>query len=72
MEDYVHLLTKPIFYITYRNWNYPMRTLKWVPLYDPKEETTIAIVWISLPSLPPNMFKKGTIFSITVEVHKPL
>lgn len=24
IEDYVHLLSKPIFYIAHHNWNYPM------------------------------------------------
>uniref|UniRef100_A0A0V0I2G2 Putative ovule protein n=1 Tax=Solanum chacoense TaxID=4108 RepID=A0A0V0I2G2_SOLCH len=56
MEDYVNLLSKPIFYIAHKNWNYPMRTLKWYPLFDPKEETAVAIAWISLPSLPPLFF----------------
>lgn len=46
IEDYVNLLSKPIFYIAHRNWNYTMRTLKWDPLFDPEEETSIAIAWI--------------------------
>ncbi|KAK4706968.1 hypothetical protein R3W88_033478 [Solanum pinnatisectum] len=72
MEDYVNLLSKPIFYIAYKNWNYPMRTLKWDPCFDPEEETTTAIAWISLPSLPPNFFGKETIFSIATTVGKPV
>lgn len=28
MEDYVKLLSKPITYLTLRQWSYPMRTLK--------------------------------------------
>ncbi|WMV26801.1 hypothetical protein MTR67_020186 [Solanum verrucosum] len=43
MEDYVNLLSKPVFYITHKWWSYPMRTLKWDPLFDPEEETTTAI-----------------------------
>ncbi|KAH0664979.1 hypothetical protein KY285_026185 [Solanum tuberosum] len=72
MEDYVNLLSKPIFYIAYKNWNYPMRTLKWDPLFDPEEKTTTAIAWISLPSLPPIFFGKETIFSIATAIGKPL
>ncbi|KAG5606966.1 hypothetical protein H5410_028458 [Solanum commersonii] len=72
MEDYVHLLSKPIFYIAHKNWNYPMRTLKWDPMFDPASETTIAVAWISLPSLPPNFFGKEAIFSLTTVVGKPL
>lgn len=28
MEDYVHILSKPVFYITHKHWTYTMRTLK--------------------------------------------
>ncbi|WMV31015.1 hypothetical protein MTR67_024400 [Solanum verrucosum] len=72
MEDYVHLLSKPAFYISQRNWSFPMRTLKWYPMFDPDEETTIAIAWISFPSLPPNFFGRETIFSLAAAVGKPL
>lgn len=58
IEDYVHLLSKPIFYIEHKNWNYLMKTLKWDPLFDPKEETAIAIAKILFPALPPNVFGK--------------
>lgn len=72
MEDYVYLLSKPIFYIEHQNWNYLIRTLKWDPLFDPEVETTIAVAWISLPSLPPNVFGKKAIFSIAAAIGKPL
>lgn len=49
-----------------------MRILKWDPLFDPKEETSIAIAWISLPALPPNFFGKETIFCLAAAVVKPL
>ncbi|KAG5605619.1 hypothetical protein H5410_027111 [Solanum commersonii] len=54
LEDYVHLLSKPAFYITHQNWSYPMRTFKWEPMFNPEEETTTAADFI--PSLPPNFF----------------
>ncbi|KAG5571021.1 hypothetical protein H5410_060787 [Solanum commersonii] len=41
-----------------------MRTLKWDPLFDLEEETSIAIAWISFPSLPHNFFGKEAIFSL--------
>ncbi|KAH0713421.1 hypothetical protein KY289_009380 [Solanum tuberosum] len=72
LEDYVNLLSKPVFYIGQQNGTYPMRTLKWDPLFDPEEETSTAIAWISFPSLPPNFFGKETIFSLAVAVGKPL
>ncbi|KAG5605256.1 hypothetical protein H5410_026748 [Solanum commersonii] len=64
LEDYVHLLSKPAFYITQNNWSFPMRTLKWDPMFNPEEETTITIAWISFPSLPPNFFwRRGCFFT---------
>ncbi|KAK4737232.1 hypothetical protein R3W88_000929 [Solanum pinnatisectum] len=72
LEDYVSLLSKPQFYITHKNWSYPMRTLKWDPLFNPEEETSIAIAWISFPSLPPNFFGKEAMFSLAAAVGKPL
>ncbi|KAG5630892.1 hypothetical protein H5410_002609 [Solanum commersonii] len=72
MEDYINLLPKTIFYIAHRNWYYPMRTFKWDPFFDPEEETSIAIAWISLSALPPIFFGRETIFSLAVAVGKPL
>ncbi|KAG5630884.1 hypothetical protein H5410_002601 [Solanum commersonii] len=72
MEDYINLLSKPIFYIAHRNLYYPKRTFKWDPLFDPEEETSIAIAWISLPALPPNFFGRETIFYLAAAVGKPL
>lgn len=54
LEDYVNLLSKSTFYIMHQNASYPMRTLKWDPLFDSEEETSTTIVWISFPALPPN------------------
>ncbi|WMV30685.1 hypothetical protein MTR67_024070 [Solanum verrucosum] len=72
MEDYVHLLSKPAFYIAQRNCSFPMRTLKWDPMFNPEEETTIAIAWISFPTLPPNFFGRETMFSLATAAGKPL
>lgn len=72
LEDYVTLLSKPQFYITHKHWSYPMRTLKWDPMFDPEEETSIAIALISFPSLPPNFFGEEAIFSLAAAVGKPL
>lgn len=47
-----------------------MCTFKWDPLFDPEEETSIAVAWISLPALPPNFFGKEIIFSLTTVVGK--
>ncbi|KAH0689149.1 hypothetical protein KY289_016507 [Solanum tuberosum] len=49
-----------------------MRTLKWDLMFDPEEETSTAIAWISFPSLPPNVFGNETLFSMAAAVEKPL
>ncbi|KAH0716859.1 hypothetical protein KY290_013428 [Solanum tuberosum] len=72
LEDYVKLLSKPQFYIIHNHWSYPMRTLKWDPLFDPEEETTTTIAWISFPSLSSNFFCKEIIFSMAAAVGRPL
>lgn len=72
MEYYVNLLSKPIFYIAHKNWNSPIRKLKWDPLFDPQEEMSITITWISLLALSPNFFRKEIIFSLAAAVGKPL
>lgn len=41
-------------------------------MFDPKEETTTAVAWISFPSLPPNFFGKEAIFSLAKVVGKSL
>ncbi|PHU04829.1 hypothetical protein BC332_25651 [Capsicum chinense] len=58
MDDYVHLLSKPKFYVTNNYWSCPRRTHKWDTLFDLGEETSIAIAWISFLSLPPIFLKK--------------
>lgn len=58
VEDYVNLLPKPAFYLMHKGWSYPMGTLKWDPMFDPLEETSTTIAWISFPSLPSNVFVK--------------
>ncbi|KAH0761341.1 hypothetical protein KY290_017414 [Solanum tuberosum] len=70
LEDYV--LSKPAFFITQKGWSYPMRTLKWDPMFDPEEETSTAIAWIFFPALPPNIFVKEAVFSLAAAVGKPL
>ncbi|KAG5595474.1 hypothetical protein H5410_036706 [Solanum commersonii] len=72
LDDYVKLLSKPQFYITHDYYSYPMRTLKWDPCFDPEEETSTAIAWISFPALPPIFFGKEAVFCLASAVGKPL
>ncbi|KAH0632725.1 hypothetical protein KY284_035511 [Solanum tuberosum] len=72
LEDYVNLLSKSAFYLLHRGLSYPMRTLKWDPMFDPEEEPSTAIAWISFPALPPIFFVKEVVFSLAAAVGKPL
>jgi len=72
LEDYIHLLSKPAFYITQNNWSYPMRTLKWDPLFNPEAKTTTSIAWISFPLCLQIFFGTDVVFSLAAAVGKPL
>lgn len=41
-------------------------------MFDPVEETSTTIAWISFLALLPNFFVKEIVFSLTVAVDKPL
>lgn len=49
-----------------------MRTLKWDSLFDPEEEISVAIAWISFSSLPPNFFGNKVVLSLASTIGKPL
>ncbi|KAH0776598.1 hypothetical protein KY290_008009 [Solanum tuberosum] len=49
-----------------------MRTLKWDPMFDPEEKTSIVTAWISFPTLPLNFFGKEAIFALASAVGKHL
>lgn len=72
MEDYVHLLSKPTFYISWKNKSFSMRTFKWDPMFKAEQETITAVAQISFPSQSPNFFEKEVIFSLAMAVGKPL
>ncbi|KAG5598777.1 hypothetical protein H5410_030147 [Solanum commersonii] len=44
----------------------------WSQRFNVKEETSIALIYISFPSLPPNMFARKALLSIASVVGKPL
>ncbi|KAG5587532.1 hypothetical protein H5410_047966 [Solanum commersonii] len=48
------------------------RVFSWSIGYNPKEETTLAVVWISLPNLSPDLFAKMPLLSIASAVGKPI
>lgn len=72
LENYVHPLFKPAFYITQQNWSYPMRIFMWESMFNPEEETSISIAWMSFASLPPNFFCEEAMYSHVAAIGKPL
>nr|XP_016452471.1 PREDICTED: uncharacterized protein LOC107777024 [Nicotiana tabacum] len=72
MEDYVHLLSKHVFYLKAQGDMWQMRCTKWNPWWKPDENTPIAVAWIRFPELPPNFFGKECIFSLASAVGNPL
>lgn len=72
MGVYVHLLSKPTFYLKAQGEIWQMRYTKWNPWWKPDEETPVAIAWINFPELPPNFFGKKFVFSLESAVGTPL
>uniref|UniRef100_M1E0P6 NB-ARC domain containing protein n=1 Tax=Solanum tuberosum TaxID=4113 RepID=M1E0P6_SOLTU len=50
----------------------PFRIQKWTPPFSPREETSIAMSWISFPSLPCQYFARNALFSMASAVGQPL
>ncbi|KAK4337526.1 hypothetical protein RND71_042013 [Anisodus tanguticus] len=71
-EDYMALMARPMFYVKDKNQYYAMRTFKWDPCFTVEEETSIAMAWISFPTLPPNYYGESQLFSLAAAAGKPL
>nr|XP_033516045.1 uncharacterized protein LOC117280437 [Nicotiana tomentosiformis] len=71
-EDYVHVASRSVGYIHCNGDDYQYRLRPWTLFFNPKEETTRAWVWISLPGLPPDLFTKTALLSIDSAVGKPM
>ncbi|KAK4363833.1 hypothetical protein RND71_019074 [Anisodus tanguticus] len=49
-----------------------MRTFKWDVWFNPEEETSLAVIWISFPSLAPNFIVESILISLASSVGKPI
>ncbi|KAK4380762.1 hypothetical protein RND71_002624 [Anisodus tanguticus] len=49
-----------------------MRTFKWDIWFTPEEETSMVVIWLSFPNLPPNFYVSSILFSIASVVGKPI
>nr|XP_009783436.1 PREDICTED: uncharacterized protein LOC104232043 [Nicotiana sylvestris] len=71
-EDFVQALSRSTGYIKAKGDEFFFRTFPWTIGFNPREETSRAVVWISLPDLPANFFAKRSLMSIASAVGKPL
>ncbi|KAK4343220.1 hypothetical protein RND71_039036 [Anisodus tanguticus] len=71
-EDYVNLMSRPNFWIKENSKSFLMRTFKWDIWFTPEEETSMAVIWLSFPNLPPNFYVPSILFSIASAVGKPI
>ncbi|KAG5579614.1 hypothetical protein H5410_050241 [Solanum commersonii] len=70
--DYVLALSHSVNYLLYNGEEHQCRVFPWSIGYNPKVETTLAMVWISLPNLYPDLFAKKSLLSIASAVGKPI
>ncbi|KAH0642842.1 hypothetical protein KY289_033816 [Solanum tuberosum] len=71
-EDYVLALSSSVNYLLYNGEEHQCRVFPWSIGYNPKEETTLAVIWISLPNSSPDLFAKKSLLSIASAVGKPI
>ncbi|XP_070044637.1 uncharacterized protein [Nicotiana tomentosiformis] len=71
-NDYVQLLSRSTGYVKAKGNEFFFRTFPWTLGFNPKEETSMAVVWISFPGLPPNIFAKRSLLSIASAMGKAL
>ncbi|XP_060212234.1 uncharacterized protein LOC132639858 [Lycium barbarum] len=71
-EDFVASLSRIVNYFPFNGKEHQFRIFPWSIGYNPKEETSRAAVWISLPNLPPELFARRALMSIAAAVGKPI
>ncbi|KAH0781814.1 hypothetical protein KY290_001412 [Solanum tuberosum] len=69
---YVLALSRSVNYFLYNGEEHQYRVFPWSIGYNPKEETPLAVVWISLSKLSPYLFAKKSLLSIASAVGKPI
>lgn len=71
-EDFAQVVSRTNGYIRSKGSEFFFRTFPWTMEFNPREETPKAVVWISLPDLPANLFTKKSLLSIASTVGKPI
>ncbi|KAH0693283.1 hypothetical protein KY285_020380 [Solanum tuberosum] len=65
-EDFCSILSKQF------GEQHMFRNFSWTQNFNPKEETSKALAWISLPDLPPNLFTRRPLLPIASAIGKPV
>ncbi|XP_060170339.1 uncharacterized protein LOC132601255 [Lycium barbarum] len=71
-EEFVLAATRFVNYLHCNGEEFLFRVFPWSIGFNPKEETSRAFTWISLPNLPPELFAKKSLLSIASAVGKPI
>lgn len=70
-EDFVIVLVRSVNYFSYNGKEHQVRIFPCTIGFNPNEETSMAAVWISLPSLSPDLFARRSLLSIVAAVGRP-
>ncbi|XP_060186928.1 uncharacterized protein LOC132616506 [Lycium barbarum] len=71
-EEFVLAATRFVNYLHCNGEEFLFRVFPWSIGFNPKEETSRAFTWISLPNLPPELFAEKSLLSIASAVGKPI
>ncbi|KAH0748485.1 hypothetical protein KY290_027717 [Solanum tuberosum] len=59
-------------YIQFNGEHYGYRTFPWTLSFNPKEETSRALAWLSMPGLPTSLFARKSLLSIALVAGRPI
>ncbi|XP_070034157.1 uncharacterized protein [Nicotiana tomentosiformis] len=71
-DDFVNSLGRSVNYFKYNDGEHQIIVFPWSVGFNVKEEPTKAVVWISLPNLPTELFAMKALLSIASAVGKPI
>nr|XP_009786759.1 PREDICTED: uncharacterized protein LOC104234822 [Nicotiana sylvestris] len=74
MEEGLHQsdLARAVNYLSWNGEEHQYRVFPWTIGFNPNEENTMAVVWISLPNLSPELFAMHSLLSIASATGKPI
>ncbi|KAG8371743.1 hypothetical protein BUALT_Bualt13G0119800 [Buddleja alternifolia] len=67
-NDYIRIWLKQTWYFD----GFPMRVLKWMPDFDPKEKSPIVPIWVKILGFKPHWFHLQFLYHVASLIGKPL